>query len=276
MEKIGLIALDLDGTLLDGNKNITDRTYKALYRAAEQGIYLVPVTGRPHEGIPKLVRELPFVRYLISCNGAAIWDQQEDRIVREKTISPEESLSLTRILNRNEVPYEVLWKGSGYSEKWVYDLLIERSPLNSFLPGYIKETRRIVPNLPTFIEEEGKALEELFIMAGSQEKLDKILKDIHTMHDLNMVFPAPYAMEITAKGVDKGEALLFLADSLGVARHEVMAVGDSGNDLKMLRASGFPVAMGNAVTEVKKMARFTTASNEEDGVAVAIERFVLK
>lgn len=276
MEKIRLIGLDLDGTLLDDSKNISDRTYRAMQAAADQGVYLVPVTGRPHEGIPQLVRRLPFVRYLISCNGAAIRDEQEQSVVREKLIPPEESLNLTRILQRHHAPYEVLLHGVGYSEQWVYDRLIARSPQNSFLPQYIKETRRVVPHLPSFIEEEGTGLEELFVMSGSLEMQEKIFQEIRTLHQLNIVFPARTAMEITAKDVDKGEALLFLADSLGISRQGVMALGDSGNDLAMLRAAALPVAMGNAVAEVKAMACFTTASNEEHGVAVALERFVLK
>jgi Cof subfamily protein (haloacid dehalogenase superfamily) len=276
METIRLVGLDLDGTLLDNSKNISDRTYRAMKAAAEQGVYLVPVTGRPHEGIPKLVRKLPFVRYLISCNGAAIRDEQESSVVREKLISPEVSLNLTRILHQYQVPYEVLLNGVGYSEQWVYDHLIARSPQNSFLPQYIKETRRVVPHLPSFLAKEGKGLEELFVMSGSLEKQEEIFREVKALHQLSFVFPAPTGMEITAKGVDKGEALLFLAGSLGIARHEVMALGDSGNDLTMLRAAAFPVAMGNAVPEVKAMAQFTTASNEEHGVAVALERFVLK
>jgi Cof subfamily protein (haloacid dehalogenase superfamily) len=273
---IRLIGLDLDGTLLDNRKHISERTYKALQAAAEQGVYLVPVTGRPHEGIPKLVRDLPFIRYHISCNGAAIRDEQEMRVVREKLITPTDSLLLTEILHRHKVPFEVLFQGLGYSEQWVYDHLLSRNPHNFFLPQYIKETRRIVTNLPSFVAEEGKGLEELFVMAVTSEKHEEILQEVKTQYQLNIVFPARMSMEITAKDVNKGEALLFLADSLGIAHHEVMALGDSGNDLAMLRASAFPVAMGNAASEVKAMARFTTASNEEDGVAVALERFVLK
>lgn len=276
MVTIRLIGLDLDGTLLDDSKNISDRTYRAMQAAAQQGVVLVPVTGRPHEGIPKLVRELPFIRYLISCNGAAIRDEQEKRMVREKLISPEVSLDLAHILHGHQVPYEVLLNGIGYSEQWVYDHLISKSPQNSFLPQYIKETRQIVPYLPSFLAEKGIGLEELFVMAGSREKKEELFREIQSLHRLNFVFPTPTGIEITAKDVDKGEALLFLADSLGIAQSSVMALGDSGNDLAMLRAAAFPVAMGNAAPEVKAMARFTTATNEDHGVAVALERFVLK
>lgn len=275
MKKIRLIGLDLDGTLLDNGKRISDRTYQAMQEAAKRGVYLVPVTGRPHGGIPELVRNLPFVRYFISCNGASIRDGKRQCALREKLIPPDESQYLTEVLNRHRMPYEVLWNGYGYSEQWVYDHWIARSPNKGFLTTYIRETRKIVPHLPSFIAEENKGLEEVFILTQQREMQEELLRELQGLPNLNIVFPSSVSMEITAGDVDKGEALLFLAESLGIAQHEVMAMGDSGNDLAMLRAAGFPVAMGNAVQEVKEMAKFTTASNEEHGVALAIERYVL-
>lgn len=275
MERIGIIGLDLDGTLLNNNKQISQRNYEVLSRAAERGVYLVPVTGRPHFGIPALVRQLPFVRYVISCNGAAIRDEREGVLVREETIAPSVAADVVACLLRHRVPFEVLYQGRGYAEQWVYDLMIARSPNNSFLPKYIQETRTVVPDLPQFLAEGNRPLEELFIMAHNRETRDEVAEELASLAPLNLVFPAPAAVEITAPGVDKGEALLHLAARLGIGPEGVMAIGDSGNDLAMLRAAALPVAMGNAPEEVRRAAVFTTATNEEDGVALAIERFVL-
>ena len=274
MGKIRLIGLDLDGTLLDGSKKITKRSQDALERAAQEGVYLEPITGRPHEGIPGFVPALPYFRYFISCNGAAIRDGKEGRMVRQRLISPQDSHRLGLLLTQHRVPYEVLVDGIGYSEQWIYDFLIQRSPNNSFLPRYIRETRRIVPSLEAFLAE-GKGLEEILVMSGTKERQEELLTQIQALAQLHIVFPAPSMMELTAKDVNKGEAMLSLAASLGIEREEVMAIGDSGNDLEMLRAAGLSVAMGNASPEVKEKAKFITASNEEDGVARAIERFVL-
>lgn len=136
---------------------------------------------------------------------------------------------------------------------------------------YIKDTRLVVPHLPSFVREQEAGLEELLVMAGSAERMGVLMRELREFQNLNFIFPAADILEITASGVDKGEALLHLAQHLGVQSHEVMALGDSGKDLAMLQAA----AMGNAAPEVKAMARHTKASNEEHGVAEAIERFVL-
>lgn len=235
----------------------------------------MPVTGRPHGGIPAMVREYPFIRYMISCNGAAIWDSGKKDFLRERLIPLETSLQLLQIFRKHKVLHEVLWRGKGYSEAWVYDYMIANSAKQSFMRQYIKDTRLIVPHLPGFIEEKETGLEELLVITESAEKMERLMRDLRAFPNLNFIFPAAHILEITASGVDKGEALLHLAQHLGVEHHEVMALGDSGNDLAMLQAAGFPVAMGNAAPEVKAMAKHTTTSNDEHGVAKAIERFVL-
>lgn len=274
MGKIRLVGLDLDGTLLDEHKKISAPTMEALEEAARQGVYLVPVTGRPHLGIPTLVRELPFVRYIISCNGACIRDEKNGSLLRERLIPAEESQALVRLLHGKKLPFEVLFEGVGYAEGWVYEHLIAKNPHNAFLPRYVKETRRTIPDIKAFVEE-GRGLEELFIMAGQKDSVEEILCELQSIPKLHVVHPGPGMLEITAAGVDKGEALLALAKKLGIDRRETMAIGDSGNDLTMLRAAGLSVAMGNAAPEVKKLSDAVTETNENHGVAVALSRYVL-
>lgn len=274
MGKIRLVGLDLDGTLLDDSKKISAPTMEALEEAARQGVYLVPVTGRPHLGIPTLVRNLPFVRYIISCNGACIRDEKNGALLRERLIPAEESRALVCLLQEKRVPFEVLFEGVGYAESWVYEQLIAKNPHNAFLPRYVKETRRTIPDMRAFVEE-GRGLEELFVLAGSRDSVEEILHELHHFPNLHIVHPGPGMLELTAAGVDKGEALLALATQLGIDRSETMAIGDSGNDLTMLRAAGFSVAMGNAAPEVKKLSDVVTETNENHGVAMALSRYVL-
>lgn len=274
MAKIRFIGLDLDGSLLDSHKKIDAETMSALLAADAQGVHLVPITGRPLEGIPKLVRELPFVRYIISCNGASIYDAQTRTVLRESLLSPALSLRLAALLGELQLPYEVLCAGIGYSEPWVYEQLIAMSPQNAFLPRYIKETRRLVNSLPAFIEAQ-KGLEELFVLAARRTAIAQLVERLADWDDLQVVHPAPGAVEITAAGVDKGAALLQLAAHLGISQAETMAIGDSGNDLAMLKVAGLSVAMGNADEDLKTLADFVTSSNDAQGVAQAIARFVL-
>ena len=275
MEPIRLIGLDLDGTLLDSGKHISQATYDALARAADMGVHLVPVTGRPHEGIPKLVRDLPFVEYFISCNGAAIRRKNGD-FIRAATIPHERTLEVADILAECHEPYEALVLGGGYGEGWVYEAMMAVSPNNQFLRRYIQETRHIVPDLSAYIKEKRMEAEEFFVMTASTEGLAEVAENLKKVSGIHVVFPAAHALEVTAEGVDKGEALLHLASHLGVPQKSIMALGDSGNDLKMLMAAEVSVAMGNAEEQVKSLSKFVTDSNDEDGVAKAISRFVLE
>lgn len=274
MQAIGIIGLDLDGTLLDADKKITERTYLALEAAAAQGVHLVPVTGRPRLGIPENVSGLPFVRYLISCNGAAIWDQETAGPVREVTIPCALAVQVAQLVEQYGMSCEALCRGVGYAESWVYECMIAQSPPNSFLRRYVQQTRKTVESLPQFLQSQAQGAEEFFVMCGKQAP-ETMAQELKKLGALSIVSPTPQTLELTADGVDKGEALLHLAAQLGVPSGGVMAIGDSGNDLAMLKAADFPVAMGNATDQVKRIAAFTTAGNNEDGVALAIERFVL-
>lgn len=275
MGTIALVGLDLDGTLLNDDKQISPRTYAALAQASAEGVHLVPVTGRPHFGIPEQVRELPFVRYIISCNGASTWDNAQGKMIRERLIPTETCFEIAAHLAAERVPYEILHQGLGYGEQWVYDRMIAQSRNPEFLREYIRQTRKVIPDLSAFLRE-GNGLEELFITAEDAAQRERIAAHLETLAPLGIVFPFPLAMEVTAPGVDKGEALLSLAVQLGVAPEGVMAIGDSGNDLAMLDAAAIAVAMGNATREVKEKAHFVTESNAKDGVALAVERFVLE
>ena len=274
MKKIGLVGLDLDGTLLNSDKRISPKTYQALEQAASQGVHLVPITGRPHDGIPQFVRELPFVEYFISCNGAAIRRRNGD-FIRAATIPHETTLRIAQVLAETRAPYEVMLLGRGYGENWVYEAMMAVSPDNQFLKKYIQETRFIVPDLAAHIAQKRMEAEEFFIMAEHAAGLEAVAENLRTIPGIHVVFPAAHMLEITREGVDKGEAMLHLAESLGVPQEATMALGDSGNDLKMLQAAGLPVAMGNAEEQVKELSDFVTDSNDDDGVAKALETFVL-
>ncbi len=274
MRTIALIGLDLDGTLLNDEKEISPRNHAALAQAAARGVHLVPVTGRPYFGIPEAVRALPFLRYFISCNGASTWDKTRGGMIRERLIPADVCAGITDYLAAERIPYEILHAGLGYGEQWVYDTMIARSKNPEFLREYIRETRIIIPDMPSFLQERD-GLEEFFITLADPAQRARAQEVLHALAPLSIVFPFPLAMEITAAGVDKGEALLSLAARLGIAPEGVMAIGDSGNDIAMLRAAGLSVAMGNATRELKASADFVSGSNLQDGVALAMERFVL-
>ena len=276
MARIKLIGVDLDGTLLNRQKQITSRTLKALALAQEQGVVVVPVTGRPFGGVPAVVTELPGLQYVISSNGATVRDAVSGITIMSKHIPAGRCLEILEILAGHGVPHEVFWNGLGYAEQGTYDLLFGRYTGTPVLPYYLSTRRAVEKSLAAFVRDGEKSAEEILILAGGQEKKQAIHQDLKRLEDLSFISPFPNDLEVTAQGIDKGESLLYLARKLGIAPDETMAFGDEGNDLALLEKAGFPVAMGNASEAVKAIARYVTASNEEDGVALAIEKFVLK
>ena len=241
-KKIRLLALDLDGTLLNGAKQITPRTQAALERARQQGVLMVPVTGRPAQGLPPAVLSLPGLRYAVTSNGATIRDLVEQRVLLEKHLAP--ALCLQVLARCAHIPMirQVFRAGVGYLSRPDYETLRARYAGTAMLQYHL-DTRQVLPGtVEEFLAADARPVEELFFLTDSPQTK---------------------------------QALRYLLDRLDIAPEEVLAMGDGGSDLPLLQAAGIGVAMGNATEAVKAGADFVTASCEADGVALAIEKFVL-
>lgn len=279
MEKreIGLIALDLDGTLLDSNKVLSERNYKALEAAAAKGIAIVPTTGRFFSGMPKSILELPFLRYAITVNGARVYDAREDLVLRQSEIPMELAVDIMAYLDGYSVAYDC------YQDDWGWMNADRLEQASVFAPDQhyldlITRLRTPVPELKAFIRERGRSVQK--VQAYFQE--DQIALRGELLKTLGTRFPetavtsaSPRNLEINSAGASKGAAMLALAGHLGLDREQTMAFGDGLNDLSMLTAAGIGVAMANACPEALAAAGEHTASCDEDGVALAIERICL-
>lgn len=275
MAEIKLLALDLDGTLLNGEKQISPRTRAALDRVRQQGVLVVPVTGRPSQGIPQAVLDLPGLRYTVSSNGATIRDLATGQVLLEKLLP---AATCLEVLDRcAQVPMlrEVFRAGVGYLSQGDYETLRARYAGTSMLQYHL-DTRQVLPGtVAEFLQADPRPVEELFFLTGSpQEKA--ALRDLLTgIQGIGFADPFPNDLEAIAGDIDKGEALRFLLRHLGLEASQVLAMGDGGSDLPLLQAAGIGVAMANATEGVKAAADFVTTSCDEDGVAVALEKFVL-
>ena len=270
---IRMIGLDLDGTLLTGDKRLTEGNREALTRAAESGVIVVPVTGRPLSGIPEQIRELPFIRYMITSNGAVTTDRSGGYPIRERCMARETAEKTLRAAEGDGVIREFFAGGYGYHDHSTRKLLwkrFERTPVLS----YLEKSRIPVEDL--YEELSGKErIENLSIMCSSPEEKERILARVRGISGIRIIYPWPTDLEITSSEADKGEALLSLAQMLGCRREEVMAMGDGNNDLGLMKAAGLSVAMGNSAPEVVEAADYVTKDNEHDGVALAVRRYVL-
>ena len=272
-ELIRLIALDLDGTLLNTQKQLSEENRAALTRAARAGIHIVPTTGRFFDGMPEAVRELPFLRYAITINGAEVADHRTGEELYKADIPLARALELMRYLDTLPVIYDCYQDNAG----WISQHLkarIDSTVKDPHFRRMLHELRKPVPELKAFVTERGRDVQKIQFFIPTPELRQELLETLPKMFpDLAVSSSVSENIEVNAAGATKGKALLGLAERLGIPREGTMAFGDGLNDLSMLEAAGVGVAMENACAEAKAAADYITLSNDEHGVAYAIQKF---
>lgn len=276
MKKIRMIALDLDGTVFDGDKKVTKHTQEILEEAIRRGIVVFPCTGRPWTGIPEEIRKIRGMKYAVTSNGARTVKFDTGETIRENCLSHRKTMELIdAAIASPEGVWEIYVDGKCYADADTYRI-IQSPDINQAMLDYIRKTRNLVKNLRDWAEKEGVRTEKLHMMFERTDLRDRCMEKFQTFPDIDISYASTFNLEINDISCSKGRGILDLAEYLGIDRDEIMACGDSRNDWPMLRDAGFAVVMGNADEETKKLADFVTKSNEEDGVAYAVEKFVLK
>lgn len=275
--KIRMIGLDLDGTVFNDAKIITPHTKEVLAEAIRQGVVVLPATGRPECGLPEEFLKIPGVKYAVTSNGARVMEVPSGKTVYQELIPVDVALRLIRMVRQWEnCAWEVYFDGMIYVEEGEYRFL-NHPDMTPALKDYMYRSRKPYKNLFYDIEHKGIALEKMHMVFEDTEHRNRRMKEIRKKFpELEVSNATTFNIEINSIKAGKGKGLLELGKILGISQEEIMACGDATNDWNMLKAAGFPVVMANADAETKKLAAFVTRSNEEDGVAYAIERFVLK
>jgi hypothetical protein len=278
MNKIQLIALDLDGTLFDSRGQISRRSIETIRRAAAQGIHVVISTGRPFAGIPFEQIKDTGIAYAITTNGAALYEIATGRCLHEEPLDEEVVFPILSYLLDCDIHLDAFIGGKGYSPSKclpaAYKLDVPPS-----LKDYIINTRTRVDNLPQFIQENNCKVQKMTLNfypdgQGGFTDRKRVQKFLAGNPAISLVSGGFDNLELTRAGVDKGVGLHQLAEILGVDPKATLAIGDSENDLAILKAAAVGVAMENAPDSIKAQADYVTASNDEDGVARAVEHFI--
>lgn len=274
MKQIRLVALDLDGTVFNDQKEISPRTLAAIRAALEKGVAVLPATGRTVRGVPEQFLSIPGVRYALTSNGASVVDLQTG----EKLVSlPFEAAAAERafdVLAPFGGMLSIFIDGQSYTTTENARSSMDMVPAN--LREYFRTTRNEVPDMHAMMQQHPHEIEKFSILYPTEEIRDTAWKAVAAAcPELEITSSIERNMELNAPGVSKGPGLMALAERLGLTRDEVMAVGDSGNDRTMVELAGLGVAMGNATEDIKQAADVITADNNHDGVAQAIEKYVL-
>ena len=273
MNGIRLLALDIDGTILTREKHLTDRTRAAVEAAGDAGIAVALVTGRPFYGIPDELISLRGLRWVISSNGAVTAELPENRILRSANLDSDTALEMIRLPRDENLIYAVFIDGIGYSETEPLERHIRMAD-NPGVERYIRKSRRITCDMDGLIRRAENGVENIWLLARDRDERDVLSRQIRDGWNVRTVLTGIIDVEIGSPLADKGMALTELAEYLGIQKKEILAIGDSGNDIGLLQAAGVAVAMGNADDEVKQLADIVTCSNSEDGAAMVIETLI--
>lgn len=271
---IRLIALDLDGTTINNDRVISQRNRDAMTAAARQGVNIVVATGRPLGALPPDVFEIEGIRYALTSNGASITDIREDTTFYENCLSPVAVEASVELLRRHDYVLETFVHGVAYIEGWYYEQV--RQTQECFRDvNYILKTRNPVDDIYEFMLENREHLENINVNFENLDEKPGMYEKLVLLPETTITSSFDHNLEIGGATTSKADALRQMGKLLGITRDEMMAIGDSPNDIAMLLESGLPVAVGNAKDEVKAIAKYIAPTNHEDGVADAIERFVL-
>lgn len=268
---IKLIAIDLDGTLLDNQKRISARNKLALKQAKEKGIKIVLCTGRPLRAIEPFLEELDLLNegdFSITFNGGLVQKNDTGEVIERAALNVADIHTLVDLAKELDLPMDVLSQDTviilNPSEKHL-TLYPEMSPLLNREEGIASEL------------VEGRLYNKV-VVAYHPEYLDQQIQKIPDVikEAYEVIKTRENLLEFMPKGITKAYGISLLAKDLGITVDEVMCIGDEENDLPMIEYAGIGVAMANAIPRVKEIADVVTASNEEDGVAQVIEKYVLQ
>lgn len=265
-----LIVLDIDGTLTNSKKEITPKTKEALIKIQEQGIYVAIATGRPTPGTKKVAEELELERfgnYVLSFNGGRIINYKTKQVVYEQTIPAH----LAGVLCEEAHHY-----GVGivtYDE----ECALAGTKVDKYMETEARINGITIKQIGHFKDSIDFPVNKCLMTAEPEYlvTVEKALKEKYS-GELNIFRSEPYFLEIMPKGIDKAAMLKRFLPFLGVDREEVICCGDGYNDITMIEFAGLGVAMANAREEVLAAADYVTASNEEDGVAKVVQKFILR
>ena len=259
-----LIELDIDGTLLNRDHEISSKTVNVIRKSMDRGIRVILVSGRDYSAAEPYIKKLETKDLFLGLNGATIYDNKGN-IIHSEYLDREIVEDIIEICEKEDI-YIVLFIGNNTYVDEISDFMgIDNYVFNSIEVGQVSK----------FYKDENVTK---ILLTHKEEKLKPIKEKLDFKYGsrINTQFSLPQFLEIFNGEVNKGIALKRVCEKYEIPKEKIMAVGDWDNDITMIEYAGLGVAMGNGSSRLKKVADFITKSNEEDGAAYAIKKFVLK
>lgn len=273
---IRAILLDFDGTTLQKDQVfISVRNMYAIRKALDKGIYIIPSTGRAENMQPPQIEAEKRIRYYITSGGTRVVDHSTGEIIHQELLTPDDSARMCRIFEEKNIYTEIAAGGKIYLEKAVADHL-ERYPVPPHHVWFIEAGRQLVIEKPSqYFFENGIGIEKVNMYGIPAELQQPIYDEVEQSGVAHITDPLGENMQFFPKGLDRTRGIRKLLDKLNITMDQVMSIGDSILDADAIKASGIGVAVGNAPQWLKEQADFVTAPFDKDGVAIAIEKYIL-
>ncbi len=266
-----LIVTDMDGTLLNSKSNVSERTKRALQGLHKKGVHIAIATGRIYTTAKIYGEQLGIVTPIICSNGAIVKNLKDDKIIFSQPLKKEDAIKIIDICKENNMYFYFYSHDTIYSESEERRLLYF-SEWGKTLNEKDQIKIEIISDSKKIIEND--TIYKFGVQHDDMVKLESITNIIKSNLDVETHKSWLDLVDVMDRGVSKGKAVERLANSLGVKREEIITIGDNENDLSMLEYAGLGVAMGNAIDKVKDMADYITDTNDNDGVAKVIEKFL--
>ena len=287
-----LAAIDLDGTMLNQYGLVTQRTKEAIKNAQESGIEVVIASGRPTDSVKTIAQEINSNKYFISGNGAIIYDITNEEIIYENTLKKQKVLDIIKICEENSIYYNI------YTENEIIAKSLQCNVLYYYKENLNKDEKNktqinIVENIYNYISNRDEKVVKITICDNHQVIFNSIMRKLKEISEIEVLevshmsrkiikqgtedVPIEYFYtEISAKNVDKWNAIEFLKEKMKIEKNEIIAIGDNMNDKTMIENAGLGIAMGESTPVIKEIADVVTDTNCNDGVAKALENILKK
>jgi len=287
-----LVAIDLDGTMLNQYGIVTEKTKQAIEKVQQKGIEVIIASGRPIDSIKTIAKEIKSEKYFISGNGAIIYDIAKGEIIYKNTLKKQKVLEIVKICEENSIYYNI------YTEKEIVAKSLQCNVLyyhkeNAFKKEEEKTHINIVDNVYDYIANRNENIVKITICDNNQTIFNSIIRKLKEVEEIEILdvshmsrkiirqgteeIPIEYFYtEISAKNVDKWNAIEYLKEKMNIKTEEIIAIGDNINDKNMIEKAGLGIAMGQSHPGIKAIANQITTSNIEDGVAQALEVLISK
>ncbi|WP_066874777.1 Cof-type HAD-IIB family hydrolase [Clostridium mediterraneense] len=274
--KYKLICIDMDGTLLSDKHEVPELNKEMIKEATKQGVKVAITTGRIFTSAKRYSDLIGTDTPIIASNGAYIREKDKDEVIYESNLSKEQFYKILEVIKKYNLNVYFNTCDTMITESVIPDNHAYKTMDAELADEYKIKFKENADFDKVFDEFKGKILKAICIENENKETLNKAKEEMQKYDDLEVVSSWHNNFEVMPKGTSKGNAVKILAQMLGIDREEVICIGDSENDLSMIKYAGLGVAMGNALDIVKENADYITDTNSEAGVGKVIQKFILE